>query len=208
MKNVMKTSAVVMLAVAMAMVGCKKEKVEPSSPGTPEVPVVENIFAGTSWLASVENSGTISEQGYNILFHVVYDASLDFIDTVNVEYYNSITVDYPGYPVPPQSYDMTYSSSYSYAGGDTVMMYLNWEDEETGETGVDTTVLVYDKQAKTLTLFIDDPESAEILDATELVFTQVNTAPAKTTVPAVKDTKGRISWQKLMRRVVRAMNER
>ena len=207
MKITMKTFAVMMTAATLALAGCKKEKVEPTTPENPETPVVENVFAGTSWAASVENSGTITEQGYNIPFHVVYDVSFDFLDSVNLEYYNAIAVDYPGLPVPPQNMDFTWEGSYSYAGGDTLMVYLNWEDEETGETGVDTAAMFYDKVAKTLTQDIgDDPDMVEILGVNKLVFTQVDLT-AKTTIPGSKPTSAKMNWRKMMAKVLHAINK-
>jgi len=87
------------------------------------------------------------------------------------------------------------------------MVYLNWEDEETGETGVDTAAMFYDKVAKTLTQDIgDDPDMVEILGVNKLVFTQVDLT-AKTTIPGSKPTSAKMNWRKMMVKVLHAINK-
>ena len=201
MKTTLKTLAIVTVAASLAFAGCKKEKVEPVTPETPEVETPENIYEGTSWIAHMEN--TYYYQGM-LQMDVTYDVSLDFLDSVSGELFQDIAIDVPDYPAASQNQNMTEAFTYTFSN-DSVILKCHYYDDELGDTAYYSYELVYDTVAKTLTLDLDDPDMEEIMGTSVVVFTQVPVEPAKAIIPSAKTAKGKMSWGNIVGRIVRAL---
>ena len=201
MKTTLKTLAIVTVAASLAFAGCKKEKVEPITPETPEVETPVNIYAGTSWIAHMEN--TYYYQGM-LPMNVTYDLSLDFLDSVSGELFHDLVINVPDYPAASQNQNMTEAFTYTFSN-DSVILKCHYYDDELGDTAYYSYELVYDTVAKTLTLDFDDPDMEEIMGNTVVVFTQVPVEPAKALIPGAKTAKGKMSWGNIVGRIVRAL---
>ena len=203
MKTTLKTLAIVTVAASLAFAGCKKEKVEPVTPETPEVETPENIYEGTSWIAHMEN--TYYYQGM-LQMDVTYDLSLDFLDSVSGELFQDIVIDVPDYPAASQNQNMTEAFTYTFSN-DSVILKCQYYDDELGDTAYYSYELVYDTVAKTLTLDFDDPDMEEIMGTSVVVFTQVPVEPAKAIIPSAKTAKGKVSWRNILGRIARAITQ-
>ena len=201
MKTTLKTLAIVTVAASLAFAGCKKEKVEPITPETPEVETPVNIYAGTSWIAHMEN--TYYYQGM-LPMNVTYDLSLDFLDSVSGELFHDLVINVPDYPAASQNQNMTEAFTYTFSN-DSVILKCHYYDDELGDTAYYSYELVYDTVAKTLTLDLDDPDMEEIMGTSVVVFTQVPVEPAKAIIPSAKTAKGKMSWGNIVGRIVRAL---
>lgn len=201
MKTTLKTLAIVTVAASLAFAGCKKEKVEPITPETPEVETPVNIYAGTSWIAHMEN--TYYYQGM-LPMNVTYDLSLDFLDSVSGELFHDLVINVPDYPAASQNQNMTEAFTYTFSN-DSVILKCHYYDDELGDTAYYSYELVYDTVAKTLTLDFDDPDMEEIMGNTVVVFTQVPVEPAKALIPGAKTAKGKMSWGNIVGRIARAL---
>ena len=190
-----------MVVASLAFAGCKKEKVEPVTPETPEVETPVNIYAGTSWIAHMEN--TYYYQGM-LPMNVTYDLSLDFLDSVSGELFHDLVFDVPDYPAASQNQNMTEAFTYTFSN-DSVILKCHYYDDELGDTAYYSYELVYDTVAKTLTLDFDDPDMEEIMGNTVVVFTQVPVEPAKALIPGAKTAKGKMSWGNIVGRIARAL---
>lgn len=199
MNNTMKVIATLCVAATLTMTGCKKEKIEPT---TPDTPAVENVFVGTSWEAHLENSYTDPE--YGIGMEISYDLALDFLDSVNAELFQEVYLYVPAYPAASQDMNMTEELTYTITG-DSVYMYGTTVDEETGDTVDYTYGFAYDKEANTLTLDFGDSDMRELMGTSVVVFTQrVEPAAKPTVVPAPK-ADGKLNWSRLMAKLTRAL---
>ena len=203
MKTTLKTLAIVTVAASLAFAGCKKEKVEPVTPETPEVETPENIYEGTSWIAHMEN--TYYYEGM-LQMDVTYDLSLDFLDSVSGELFQDIVIDVPDYPAASQNQNMTEAFTYTFSN-DSVILKCQYYDDELGDTAYYSYELVYDTVAKTLTLDFDDPDMEEIMGTSVVVFTQVPVEPAKAIIPSAKTAKGKVSWRNILGRIARAITQ-
>ena len=201
MKTTRKTLAIVMVVASLAFTGCKKEKIEPITPETPEVETPVNIYAGTSWIAHMEN--TYYYQGM-LPMNVTYDLSLDFLDSVSGELFHDLVINVPDYPAASQNQNMTEAFTYTFSN-DSVILKCHYYDDELGDTAYYSYELVYDTVAKTLTLDFDDPDMEEIMGNTVVVFTQVPVEPAKALIPGAKTAKGKMSWGNIVGRIARAL---
>ena len=201
MKTTLKTLAIVTVAASLAFAGCKKEKIEPVTPETPEVETPENIYEGTSWIAHMEN--TYYYQGM-LQMDVTYDLSLDFLDSVSGELFHDINIDVPDYPAASQNQNMTESFTYTFSN-DSVILKCQYYDDELGDTAYYSYELVYDTVAKTLTLDFDDPDMEEIMGTSVVVFTQVPVEPAKAIIPGAKTAKGKVNWNNIVGKIARAL---
>jgi hypothetical protein len=201
MKTTLKTLAIVTVAASLAFAGCKKEKIEPITPETPEVETPVNIYAGTSWIAHMEN--TYYYEGM-LQMDVTYDLSLDFLDSVSGELFHDLVINVPDYPAASQNQNMTEAFTYTFSN-DSVILKCHYYDDELGDTAYYSYELVYDTVAKTLTLDFDDPDMEEIMGNTVVVFTQVPVEPAKPLIPGAKTAKGKMSWGNIVGRIARAL---
>lgn len=201
MKTTLKTLAIVTVAASLAFAGCKKEKIEPVTPETPEVVTPENIYEGTSWIAHMEN--TYYYQGM-LQMDVTYDVSLDFLDSVSGELFQDIAIDVPDYPAASQNQNMTEAFTYTFSN-DSVILKCQYYDDELGDTAYYSYELVYDTVAKTLTLDFDDPDMEEIMGTSVVVFTQVPVEPAKAIIPGAKTAKGKVNWNNIVGKIARAL---
>jgi hypothetical protein len=201
MKTTLKTLAIVTVAASLAFAGCKKEKIEPITPETPEVETPVNIYAGTSWIAHMEN--TYYYEGM-LQMDVTYDLSLDFLDSVSGELFHDLVINVPDYPAASQNQNMTEAFTYTFSN-DSVILKCHYYDDELGDTAYYSYELVYDTVAKTLTLDFDDPDMEEIMGTSVVVFTQVPVEPAKALIPGAKTAKGKMSWGNIVGRIVRAL---
>ena len=201
MKTTLKTLAIVTVAASLAFAGCKKEKVEPVTPETPEVETPENIYEGTSWIAHMEN--TYYYEGM-LQMDVTYDLSLDFLDSVSGELFHDLVINVPDYPSASQNQNMTEAFTYTFSN-DSVILKCHYYDDELGDTAYYSYELVYDTVAKTLTLDLDDPDMEEIMGTSVVVFTQVPVEPAKAIIPSAKTAKGKMSWGNIVGRIARAL---
>ena len=201
MKTTLKTLAIVTVAASLAFAGCKKEKVEPVTPETPEVETPENIYEGTSWIAHMEN--TYYYEGM-LRMDVTYDLSLDFLDSVSGELFHDLVINVPDYPAASQNQNMTEAFTYTFSN-DSVILKCHYYDDELGDTAYYSYELVYDTVAKTLTLDFDDPDMEEIMGTSVMVFTQVPVEPAKAIIPSAKTAKGKMSWGNIVGRIARAL---
>ena len=201
MKTTLKTLAIVTVAASLAFAGCKKEKVEPVTPETPEVETPENIYEGTSWIAHTEN--TYYYEGM-LQMDVTYDLSLDFLDSVSGELFHDLVINVPDYPSASQNQNMTEAFTYTFSN-DSVILKCQYYDDELGDTAYYSYELVYDTVAKTLTLDFDDPDMEEIMGTSVVVFTQVPVESAKTIIPGAKSAKGKTSWGNIVGKIARAL---
>ena len=201
MKTTLKTLAIVTVAASLAFAGCKKEKVEPVTPETPEVETPENIYEGTSWIAHTEN--TYYYEGM-LQMDVTYDLSLDFLDSVSGELFHDLVINVPDYPSASQNQNMTEAFTYTFSN-DSVILKCHYYDDELGDTAYYFYELVYDTVAKTLTLDFDDPDMEEIMGTSVVVFTQVPVEPAKAIIPSAKTAKGKMNWGNIVGRIARAL---
>ena len=201
MKTTLKTLAIVTVAASLAFAGCKKEKVEPITPETPEVETPVNIYAGTSWIAHMEN--TYYYQGM-LPMNVTYDLSLDFLDSVSGELFHDLVINVPDYPAASQNQNMTEAFTYTFSN-DSVILKCHYYDDELGDTAYYSYELVYDTVAKTLTLDLDDPDMEEIMGTSVVVFTQVPVEPAKAIIPGAKTAKGKVNWNNIVGKIARAL---
>lgn len=190
-----------MVVASLAFTGCKKEKIEPITPETPEVETPVNIYAGTSWIAHMEN--TYYYQGM-LPMNVTYDLSLDFLDSVSGELFHDLVINVPDYPAASQNQNMTEAFTYTFSN-DSVILKCHYYDDELGDTAYYSYQLVYDTVSKTLTLDFDDPDMEEIMGNTVVVFTQVPVEPAKALIPGAKTAKGKMSWGNIVGRIARAL---
>ena len=204
MKSTLRTFAALLVATTLTFAGCKKEKIEPITPETPGEQPVENIFIGTSWENHTENSFTYPIQGMNIPMLVEADMSIDFIDSVSGELFMDMSLIVPDYPVPPQDFSQTMSFTYTFNGEDSVKLAIEYYDEESGDTVQYEDFFVYDKAANTLTWSLGT-EDAELLGVDSIVFTQRELGNAKAIIPGSRTATGKKSWQKLVEKVLRAM---
>lgn len=202
MKTTLKTLAIVMVAASLAFAGCKKEKVEPDTPETPEVEKPVNIYAGTSWTTHMEH--TYYYQGA-VRMDITYDLALDFLDSVSGELFHDVTVAVPNYPTASQGYTTTEEFTYTFSN-DSVVLNCSYFDEDSGDTVEYAYVLVYDTVAKTLTLNFDDPDMEEMMGTSVAVFTQEPIEPTKAIIPSSKTAKGKTSWSNIVGRIARALN--
>ncbi|MBR5352182.1 MAG: hypothetical protein IK126_00570 [Bacteroidales bacterium] len=201
MKTTLKTLAIVTVAASLAFAGCKKEKIEPLTPETPEVETPENNYVGTAWSAHLEN--TYYYEGM-LQMDVTYDLSLDFLDSVSGELFHDLVINVPDYPAASQNQNMTEAFTYTFSN-DSVILKCHYYDDELGDTAYYSYELVYDTVAQTLTLDFDDPDMEEIMGTSVMVFTQVPVEPAKAIIPSAKTAKGKMSWGNIVGRIVRAL---
>ena len=110
----------------------------------------------------------------------------------------------PDYPVPPQDFSQTMSFTYTFNGEDSVKLAIEYYDEESGDTVQYEDFFVYDKAANTLTWSLGT-EDAEMLGVDSIVFTQRELGNAKAIIPGSRTATGKKSWQKLVEKVLRAM---
>ena len=206
MKTLIKPLATLIVAATMTMVGCQKEKIEPITPATPPEEPIENIFAGTWWTGHLENTYMYQEQGMAIQMEITYDLSLDFLDSTNAELFHDLYVYVPIYPAASQSQNMTEEFTYTFSK-DSVFLNGSYIDEATGDTLDYSYALVYDKDANTLTLDLDDPEMEEMMGTTIVVFTQEDIF-AKTLIPAASAAKGKTNWNKILGKIVSALRDK
>ena len=198
MKSTLKTLATLVVAATFAFAGCEKDNITPIVPDTPDEETPVNIYAGTSWTAHLEN--TYYYEGF-LRMDIDYRLSLDFLDSVRGELFHDINIDVPDYPAASQNQNMTEEFTYTF-GKDSVVLYLTYVDDETGDTIDYNYVLPYDKEANTLTLVYNDPDMAEICGTDTVVFTQVET-PAKSVRP--RTTTGKTNWRKFIGKVAQAL---
>lgn len=203
MKTTLKTLAIVTVAASLAFAGCKKEKIEPLTPVTPEVETPENIYVGTAWTAHLEN--TYYYQGM-LPMNITYDLSLDFLDSVSGELFHDVLIDVPDFPSASQSTSMTEEFIYSFSN-DSVVLNCRYIDEDTGDTLDYSYLLVYDSVDKTLTLDFGDPDMEDMMGTSEVVFTQVSIEPTKAIIPGAKTAKGKVSWRNILGRIARAITQ-
>lgn len=201
MKTTLKNLAIVTVAASLAFAGCKKEKVEPVTPESPEVETPENIYEGTSWIAHMEN--TYYYEGM-LQMDVTYDLSLDFLDSVSGELFHDLVINVPDYPAASQNRNKTEAFTYTFSN-DSVILKCHYYDDELGDTASYSYELVYDTVAKTLTLDFDDPDMEEIMGTSVVVFTQVPVEPAKAIIPSAKTAKGKMNWGNIVGRIARAL---
>ena len=204
MKATLKTLATLAVAATLSFAGCQKEKIQPIVPDTPEEEPIENVFVGTSWTGHLENTYFYQEQGMSIQMDVTYDLSLDFLDSTNAELFHDMYVYVPAYPAASQSQNMTETFTYTFSK-DSVFLNGTYTNSETGETFEYSYSLVYDKEANTLTLDFDEPDMAEVMGTSVVVFTRSEEPTAKTTIPASSPSKSKVNWHKLMGKIAHAL---
>ena len=203
MKPTLKTLATLAVAATFAFAGCKPEKIEPVTPDNPEEPgeeTIENIYAGTSWAAHLEN--TYLYEGV-LPMEITYDLMLDFLDTVSGELFHDVTIDIPDYPAASQHMNQTESFTYTFSN-DTVVLHCEYYDEEEGDTVQYTYELTYDKEAETLTLDFNDPEMEDLMGSSMVVFTPLS-VDTKTLIPATQTRTGKLNWHKVVAKVAQAV---
>ena len=198
MKSTLKTLATLVVAATFAFAGCEKDNIAPIVPDTPEDETPVNIYAGTSWTAHLEN--TYYYEGF-LRMDIDYSLSLDFLDSVKGELFHDVYINVPDYPTASQSFNETEEFTYTFSN-DSVVLNCQYFDAESGDTVDYAYVLVYDTVAKTLTLDFDDPEMAEMVGTTMVVFTQVE-GSAKSVRP--RATTGKTSWRKFIGKVAQAL---
>ena len=206
MKKLIKPLAILMVAATLTMVGCQKEKIEPFTPTTPPEEPVENIFVGTSWTGHLENTYFYQDQGMRIQMDITYDLALDFLDSTNAELFHDLFIYIPAYPSASQSQNMTEEFTYTFSK-DSVFLNGSYIDEMTGDTLEYSYALVYDKEANTLTLDLDDSDMEEMMGTDIVVFTQEDNS-AKTLIPAASAAKGKANWKKILGRIVSALRDK
>lgn len=202
MKTSIKILATMLVAATFAFASCtEKEDVKPTgnerpvndTTGHENPPVeepVENILDGTAWVCHMEHTYYYD----NIRMDISYDASLDFIDSLNGELFHEFDVVVPIYPAANQHEDMTEEFTYKYYG-DSCVLTMPYVDDETGETGYYTYTLIYDKDANTLTLCMDDEDMSAIMGTDIMVFTPRD-IPAKSHGSS-HPARSKIAWGKL-----------
>lgn len=202
MKKTLKTWAAFALVAPLLFAGCKKEKIEPV---TPEEETVENIFANTSWTAQLENTYYYREGGANLRMDLTMDISLDFLDSVNAELFQDLYVYVPDYPSASQSANMTSTLTYTYDGGDSVMLYGSYVDEETGDTLDYSYRLDYNKDAQTLTLDFGDEDMVEMMGTSVVTFTKSEDTTEEVAKSGAAFREEGVRWNKLVGRIARAI---
>ena len=198
MKSTLKTLATLLVAATFAFAGCEKDNITPIVPDTPDEETPVNIYAGTSWTAHLEH--TYYYEGF-LPMDIDYSLSLDFLDTVKGELFHDVYIDVPDYPAASQSFNETEEFVYTFSD-DSVVLNCQYYDAESGDTVDYSYVLVYDTVAKTLTLDFGDPEMAEMIGTTMVVFTQEETS-AKSVRP--RTTTGKTNWRKFIGKIAQAL---
>lgn len=168
MKHAKKLLAMFLVAATVTLSGCKDD--EPTQPEQPPQQPQGNVeLAGSSWESNLESDYTY--QG--VTMHVDLLSMLDFTDQTNGEIFMDLTVTVPAIPsYPPQQNSMTEPFTYT-VDGVNIVMTGTYVDEETGETETYNYTAVYDANAETITLDLDDEEMTAIIGTDIIVFTRV-----------------------------------
>ncbi|MBQ6068758.1 MAG: hypothetical protein IJK84_04575 [Bacteroidales bacterium] len=204
MNRRIKILATLFVAATFAFAGCEKDNITPIVPETPEEETPENIYVGTSWVAHMENDYTLQEQGYNIAVEVTYDVSLDFLDSTLAEMFHDIYMYVPVYPAASQSFNQTEQYAYTFSD-DSLFLSAYYIDDQSGDTVYYSYSGVHDTIANTITIDLDDPDMAEIMGTSILVFTPREEPAAKTTIPRPQTQKGKSNWHSIMGRIAHAI---
>ena len=155
------------VATTVALSSCKETN-EPAEPQPPQQPQNNPALVNTSWASNIQSDYTYS----GVAMHLDLQSTLDFTDLTNGEFFMDITVTVPAMPNYSQSNNETFEFTYTFDGTQLVITG-RYTDPETGETMTYDYNAVYDPNAETITLDMDDEEMVEMMGTDILVFTRI-----------------------------------
>lgn len=174
MKKTFKMLVLLVAAATLTFTACQKDDPTPdnnsTNPPSGGGEQTTNIMANTSWESHMEN--VLSYSG--VAMNVTFDASLDFFDEINGEFFQYVNVDVPDFPALSQQIDETLPYTYVYYG-DSCVLNFKYFDEEENDTVSFSSTLIYDKTEQTLTMDFDDDDMAQVLGTDIVVFHKRNT---------------------------------
>lgn len=167
MRTTKKLLALFFVATIITLSGCKEEEPE-ANQNLPQQPQNNPELVGTSWMSNLQSDFTY--QG--VAMHLDLQSTLDFNDIKNGEWFMDLTVTVPSMPNYSQNQNETFVFTYTFDGTQLVMTqtYVN---DETGETETYDYNAVYDPNAQTITLDMDDEEMVEMMGTDVMVFTKI-----------------------------------
>ena len=172
MKKTFSFFAIVMACLlTFSLSSCKKDPVTPPTNQNPggEEPQVETLkLDNTSWTSALQS--TMTMQG--VTMNLDLDASLDFQDATNGEFYMLVNIEVPAMPSASQHQDITYLFTYT-VKDNIISITYEYEDPETHETETYTDELTYNPEEQTITMYFNDAEMEEMFGTDKLVFTKV-----------------------------------
>ena len=163
--------AMLLMTMALTFAGCEKDP-EPAPAGDtpqseePQTPASIDL-SNTSWNCKLEND-------YNymgVTMHIVYQSFIDFYDNADGEEYVRIVVTIPAFPAyGEQVNEQVVPFTCTYDGNEVTFHYSYYFQEELYEYDNKG---VYDPEAKTLTVDMNDADTEEMLGTDVAVYHRI-----------------------------------
>ena len=171
MRTTKKLLALFFVAAIITLSGCKEDDPEagPLPQNPPQQPQNNPELVGTTWMSNLQNDFTY--QG--VTMHLDLQSTLDFTDIKNGEWFLDLLVTVPSMPsYPGQNQNETLLFTYTF-DGTAIVLTETYTNEETGETETYDYNAVYDPNAQTITINLDDEEMVEMMGTDVMVFTKI-----------------------------------